>query len=120
MTEQLPTELRRSSRDPEALRARLEAWLQRRHPGAQVTALNSTSATGMSSDTLLFDATWDGTATSLVARVAPDAADVPVFPGYDLTRQANLIRLVGERTAVPVPEVLWDEPDPDPLGMPFF
>ena len=39
----------------------------------------------------------------LVARVAPDADDVPVFPRYDLPGQFEVIRLVGELTDVPVP-----------------
>jgi hypothetical protein len=42
----------------------------------------------MSSETLLFDAEWarDGARgpQRLVARMAPDTADVPVFPSYDL------------------------------------
>ena len=51
----------RSSRDPEVLRARLERWLARQLPeGAspRVPTVTSPSSTGMSSETLLFDATW--------------------------------------------------------------
>jgi aminoglycoside phosphotransferase (APT) family kinase protein len=43
-----------------------------------------------------------------------------VFPSYDLTRQFDLIRAVGEQTTVPVPETFWNEPSPEPLGAPFF
>ncbi len=78
----------------------------------------------MSSETVLFDATWNesgrGGTRSLVARLAPEDSAVPVFPRYDLDRQARVIRLVGERTDVPVPRVRWFEPDPTPLGSPFI
>jgi aminoglycoside phosphotransferase (APT) family kinase protein len=123
MTE-MPTEMQRSSRSPEVLRARLETWLRGHRPDAAITDLQGTSANGMSSDTLLFDAIWtaDGTAVErqLVARLAPDPEDVPVFPAYDLTRQFELIRAVGEQTTVPVPTTFWNEPSAEPLGAPFF
>lgn len=123
MTES-PKELQRSSRAPELLRARLTGWLRTHRPDAEITDLEGTSATGMSSDTLLFTARWSEDAGvaehRLVARLAPDAGDVPVFPAYDLTRQFDLIRAVGEQTAVPVPETYWNEPSAAPLGTPFF
>jgi ribose transport system substrate-binding protein len=47
MTEQLPTELRRSSRDPEVQRERFAAWLRTKHPDAQVVfGFNDNSAIG--------------------------------------------------------------------------
>jgi aminoglycoside phosphotransferase (APT) family kinase protein len=120
-------DLQRSSRDLEGLRRRLEAWLATKLPdGAApvVGSLEGTSANGMSSETLLFDAEWtdDGgrRPERLVARMAPDPADVPVFPSYDLDRQYEVIRLVDRLTTVPVPPVWWSEPDPGPLGSPFF
>ena len=119
--------MHRSSRDPKRLRAGLEAWLGGVLPsGAEpvVPVLEGTSANGMSSETLLFDAQWNegGTARGgrLVARVAPAAEDVPVFPSYDLERQFRVLQLVGELTKVPVPKVRWYEPDPSVLGAPFF
>src|SRR3954451_17124789 len=121
MTEQqTPPEMRRSSRDPAAQRERFAEWLRGQHTDATVTALEGTSATGMSSDTLLVDATWAGQPRRLVVRRAPDDDDVPVFPAYDLTRQFRIIRAVAEHTDVPVPATLWNEPDPEPLGTPFF
>ena len=99
------TELQRSSRDREELAARLGAWLVATLPeGAEprIHGLEGTSANGMSSETLLFDASWteDGAPCHhrLVARVAPGAEDVPVFPRYDLPSQFDAIRLVGELT----------------------
>jgi aminoglycoside phosphotransferase (APT) family kinase protein len=117
-------EMARSSRDHGELRSRLEAWLGTRLAGARVTALEGTAATGMSSETLLVSAAWteDGAERHerLVARLAPDAADVPVFPRYDLDRQFAVISAVGELSDVPVPPVWWCETDPGPLGTPFF
>ncbi|MBA2279715.1 MAG: phosphotransferase family protein [Acidimicrobiia bacterium] len=117
----------RSSRDPALVRAGLEAWLADQLPAGAapaVTGLEGTSANGMSSETLLLDATWteggNPRAERLVARLAPDGADVPVFPAYDLERQFEVIRLVGERSDVPVPRTWWCEPDAGPIGTAFF
>jgi aminoglycoside phosphotransferase (APT) family kinase protein len=118
MTE--PLEMQRSSRSPEVIRARLGDWLRTHEPDAEITDLQGTSANGMSSDTLMVDANWSGAPHRLVVRVAPDLTDVPVFPSYDLTRQFELIRAVGEQTTVPVPQVFWNEPSDGPLGAPFF
>jgi aminoglycoside phosphotransferase (APT) family kinase protein len=118
MTE--PLEMQRSSRSPEVIRARLGDWLRTHQPDAEITDFQGTSANGMSSDTLMVDASWSGEQHRLVVRVAPDLTDVPVFPSYDLTRQFELIRAVGEQTTVPVPQVFWNEPSDGPLGAPFF
>jgi aminoglycoside phosphotransferase (APT) family kinase protein len=122
-----PTGLQRSSRDHTDLRRRLEAWLVAKLPAGAapvITSLEGTSANGMSSETLLFDAAWiDRRSTRherLVARVAPDPGDVPVFPSYDLDRQYRTIGLVDRLTSVPVPPVWWSEPDPAAIGAPFF
>jgi aminoglycoside phosphotransferase (APT) family kinase protein len=121
------TELRRTSRDPEEVRRRLESWLVRRLPAGSapsVPEVHPTEATGVSTETLLFDARWteDGRPRSeeLVARVAPDQVDVPVFPTYDMERQFQVMRLVGEQSSVPVPRVWWLELDTRALGTPFF
>ena len=120
-----PADLARSSRDPQALRPRLETWLASRFPaGAGVSQLEATAANGMSSETILFVARWsDDDAPreeQLVARLAPDPTDVPVFPSYDLERQFRAIQRVGELTSVPVPRVWWYESEPRHLGTPFF
>ena len=114
-------DLTRSSRDRDALRARVTEWLAGR-VGTEVAVgeVTSPEGSGMSSETLLFDATWDGTTHALVARVEPDTADVPVFPTYDLELQYRVMELVGGRSAVPVPATRWYEADPSPLGAPFF
>jgi aminoglycoside phosphotransferase (APT) family kinase protein len=56
----------------------------------------------------------------MVARIEPPATDYPVFTTYDLGMQYRVMRLVGEHTAVPIPETLWFEPDPSVLGGSFF
>src|SRR5579864_2867699 len=121
------TDMQRSSRDLERVRIDLERWLRGRFPpGADVSipTLTTTSSTGMSSETLLFDAvTTEGGVPrldSLVARVAPDPVDVPVFPRYELGKQFDTIRLVAELSSVPVPEARWHEADAGVIGSPFF
>jgi aminoglycoside phosphotransferase (APT) family kinase protein len=116
-----------ATRDLSWTRSRLETWLTTRLPrGADpvVSALEAPAANGLSSETLLFDAAWteNGVARqhALAARVAPDPANLPVFPIYDLSGQFRLLEVLGEIGAVPVPGVWWSEPDPAPLGAPFF
>ena len=128
MTTPAANPVKRSSRDPEVLRTRLEQWLAGRVDavdGPRVSALSGTDANGMSSDTVMFDATWtssDGTAydEGLVARIAPDLDDVPVFPWYDMPGQFETIRLVHELTDVPVPTPRWCETDTTAIGASFF
>ena len=74
----------------------------------------------MSSDTILFTVESPAGIERLVARLSPDADAVPVFPTYDLDKQFRIMKLVGERSAVPVPVMRWYEPDPTVLGSPFL
>lgn len=116
-----------STRDPAETSTALEAWLARALPdGADPTivSLDAPSTNGMSSETVLLDASWieggERREHALVVRIAPDPANVPVFPEYDLDRQAQTMRVVREHCDVPIPTVLWSEPDPGVLGSPFF
>lgn len=109
-----------SRRDPEQVRENLRSWLATKVTDPVVENVHIPETTGMSSETLLFDARWDGTDRPLVARVAPAETAVPVFPTYDLEGQARVMRAVAEHSRVPVPAVHWYEPDPAPLGAPFF
>ncbi len=125
MTEAPQSEVKRSSRDPHVLARSLERWLTSKLGAeVQVSGLEGTSATGMSSETLLFDATWTDAGSQrsdqLVARLAPDAHDVPVFPSYDMDKQSRAIALAGELTDVPVPRVIGADNDPSAIGSPFF
>lgn len=122
--------LQRSSRDVTALPAVLSRWLSTVLPAGdspadpQVTVESGVDSTGMSSETIILTARWQEAGRpverKLVARVAPTAEDVQVFPSYRLDHQFDVIRRVAELTDVPVPRVRWLEPTGDVLGTPFF
>ncbi len=121
------TFLRTSTRDRAALRERLEQWLAcALGPGAepQVSALSGPGGAGLSSETLLFELAWRAGGErrngSYVARLHPAPDSMPVFPLYDFDRQVRVMRMVAERSTVPVPLIAWYETDPAPLGSPFF
>jgi len=119
--------LQHSSRDMSTLPATLSGWLATVLPeGAapQVTVESGVDANGMSSETIILTVRWteggEPVEQRLVARIAPIEEDVPVFPSYRLDHQFKVIRLVSERTDVPVPRVRWLEPTGQVLGRPFF
>ncbi|MBV8928840.1 MAG: phosphotransferase family protein [Mycobacteriaceae bacterium] len=119
--------LQHSSRDTSTLPELISQWLATILPGGatpQVSVESGVDANGMSSETIILNARWneDGAAVErrLVVRVAPTADDVPVFPSYRLDHQFEVIRLVAEKTDVPVPQVRWIEPTGKVLGAPFF
>ena len=119
--------MQRSSRDASTLPARLAEWLATVLPaGADpvVTLHSGVDANGMSSETLdprrRLDRGRRAPAGEYVARVAPAADDLPVFPNYALQDQYDAMRIVGEQTDVPVPAVRWMEPTGEVLGTPFF
>jgi len=119
--------MQRSSRDSANVPKRLAEWLAGHLPhGAEptITLHTGIAANGMSSETLVLDASWtekgERRAGEFVARVAPAAEDVPVFPSYRLQDQFDAMRLAGERSDVPVPTVHWMEPTGAVLGTPFF
>ncbi|OSC25157.1 aminoglycoside phosphotransferase [Mycobacterium vulneris] len=119
--------LQRSSRDVTTLPTVMSRWLSTVLPDAaqpEVTVESGVDSTGMSSETIILTARWqqDGQPIEqkLVARVAPAAEDVQVFPTYRLDHQFDVIRKVGELTDVPVPRVRWLENTGDVLGTPFF
>jgi aminoglycoside phosphotransferase (APT) family kinase protein len=119
--------LQRSSRDGAALAAAVADWLHTQLPdGAapEVTFSGASDANGMSSETILADVRWTegGTRRSgeYVVRMAPSAADVPVFAAYGLDHQYDTLRLVHELTDVAVPAPRWLESTGDVVGAPFF
>ncbi|MCX4760553.1 phosphotransferase family protein [Streptomyces sp. NBC_01275] len=112
---------RTTTRDPETLARRLTAWLDARLPGAAAVSVAVPASNGMSSETLLFDIEHPPSPVRACAlRLEADPSAYTVFPVYDMVRQYRTMRLVAERTDVPVPRVLWLEEDPGPLGAPFF
>ncbi|UDY24336.1 phosphotransferase family protein [Nocardioides sp. Kera G14] len=121
------TSLHRSTRDSNAVGDALTAWLTETLPsGAQpeVVLHAGIETNGMSSETVLLDVitTEEGQRVSrpYVARVAPRAEDLPVFPTYDLGAQFRAMHLAGTLTDVPVPPVSHLEETGNVLGTPFF
>jgi aminoglycoside phosphotransferase (APT) family kinase protein len=127
--------LQHSSRDTTTVPDVISRWLSTVSPASgrcpqpdgvtpQVTVESGVNANGMSSETIILTARWDEDGKPierrLVARVAPTEQDVPVFPSYRLDHQFDVIRLVGEKTDIPVPRVYCIEPTGDVLGSPFF
>jgi len=113
----------REGRDLEATRAAFAAWLERTHDArdVEVGPLTAPGATGFSNETLCFDLAWrrgeERIEEALVLRIQP--TENQVFPAYDLDQQIRCLRLL-EKTDVPVPRVLWYEPEPSVLGAPFY
>ena len=119
--------LQHSSRDVTALPSVMAQWLSTVMPGGvtpDVTIESGVESNGMSSETIIMTGRWseDGKPVEQkwVARVAPTAEDVPVFPTYRLDHQFDVIRQVGELTDVPVPGVRWIDAEGTVLGTPFF
>jgi aminoglycoside phosphotransferase (APT) family kinase protein len=119
--------LQHSSRDTTAIPDLISRWMAAVLPGGVTPRVNVESgvdSNGMSSETIVLTARWDQGGKPierrLVARVAPTDEDVPVFPSYRLDHQFEVIRLVAQKTDVPVPQVRWLEPSAEVLGAPFF
>ena len=116
-----------STRDRGEIANRLAEWL-RGVTGADempvVGGLDVPDKGGLSSDTLLADLSWTSGGERhdrhVAIRLPPPADAWPVFPAYDLGRQAAAMQAVRRGTSVPIPEVLWFEPDAAPLGDPFI
>ncbi|MCP4434535.1 MAG: phosphotransferase family protein [Actinomycetia bacterium] len=116
-------EITRTTRDHDELREQLRGWLSTKVEDAEITELGVPD-NGMSSETVLFGASWtqggETVGAELVARLAAAEDAVPVFPTYDLELQWKTIELVGRHTEAPVPRLRWLETDPSVIGSPFF
>ncbi|HXS64981.1 MAG TPA: phosphotransferase family protein [Streptosporangiaceae bacterium] len=120
-----------SERDPETMAAALGTWLAGRlGTEPQISGVRMPEFGGLSSTSVLFEARWTSKDQGLsgethcegsfVARMAPEAGAVPVFPTYDLPGQYDLISAVAQHSSIPVPRLRWNEPGGGPLGTPFF
>ncbi|HEX9033237.1 MAG TPA: phosphotransferase family protein [Streptosporangiaceae bacterium] len=116
-----------SQRDPETLGAALRGWLAGRLSLSEPPAISGVRmpvSGGLSSTSVLFEAEWTSGGAAqrgaYVARMAPEASAVPVFPRYDLPGQYDLIDRVSAACQVPVPRLRWNQPDGGPLGTAFF
>ena len=102
----------------EELAGPLTAWLAERL-GSSDVALKGLSRpeAGQSNDTVLCEVEADGGTLQLVVR--RQAAGTTIFREPDVVREARVLQGLAP-TAVPVPGVLWIEPDSWVLGTPFF
>ena len=112
-------------RDPSETRATLADWIEAHVEEAsdvEVSDLEAPPTNGFSSETILFNATWDEEGAPavdhrLVARIAPTGYTVFLDP--DFVGQCRVMRAVAEETDVPMPSVLGIEEDASRLGAPF-
>ena len=116
-----------SERGTGTLATALQDWLTDRlgRPGQlTVSGVRTPVSGGLSSTSVLFEASWISQGTrqggAYVARMAPEDSAVPVFPRYDLAAQFEVIGQVAARCSVPLPKLRWNEPEGGPLGTPFF
>lgn len=111
-------------RDPETFTRCITAWLASRIGDARELDVADVRVpgTGNSSPTVFFDAAWsDGVRRRherLVARI--QASDFQLMLDPDVLMQYRVMEAVAAQGAPPVPPVLWAEPDPTVLGVPFF
>jgi aminoglycoside phosphotransferase (APT) family kinase protein len=112
-------------RDLEKTRGQLRDWfceLLVDARGVEVGALSGPGATGFSSDTLIFDVSYtqDGEdiEVGLVVRIQPRGFQL--FPEYDLPAQYTIMKVLGERTDIPVPKMLWEERSGNVIGDAFY
>ena len=109
-----------AQRDPDLTRDILAKWLgdPARLPGARITDLQTPEFSGFSSETLMVDVECGDAAEALAVRVAP--LHYKVFPETRFAEEYRLMRILDSDTDIPVPPVLWYEPDPGYLGAPFL
>jgi aminoglycoside phosphotransferase (APT) family kinase protein len=114
--------VKRSSRDVARLPDILAEWLATQTGTApEVTVNSGVDANGLSSETIILTIAWpDGAAQQFVMRVAPAEQDIPMLPTYRLDHQFELLKLVAEKTDLPIPAVRWLEPTGELIGTPFF
>lgn len=99
-------------------------WVADRIPGAATETLQISAferpVVGQSNDTFLCSLMWSETGTrrelDVVVRIQSEDG---LFLDGDVIREARVVRSLA-RSPIPVPEVLWQEPDPSVLGQPFY
>ncbi|MCU1361247.1 MAG: Acyl-CoA dehydrogenase family er 11 [Ilumatobacteraceae bacterium] len=108
-----------SARDVDAqqVRADFERWLGSRHAGAAITDMQL-PGTGASNGTYLCTVDIGNQQTrELVLRLQPGENQ---FLDPDVIFQSAVMEALEANSHLPVPHVVWKEPDPTPLGAPFF
>ncbi|MGO9156123.1 phosphotransferase family protein [Mycobacterium sp.] len=104
---------------------KLTDWLSAKLPGAHdviVTDVKEPGSSGLSNETVLFTATWqEGEVQQIremVARVQPHGPGM--YPEYDLSKQATVIKALADKSPVRVPTVYFFEDEPGVFGAPFL
>jgi aminoglycoside phosphotransferase (APT) family kinase protein len=112
--------------DPEAAARPLALSVAAHHDASDVVVHEVTipASSGMSNQTLLFDASWTTPAGSrgrheLVARVHPPPG-TGLFMTYDAERERRLMAALAGDSLIPVPRVYFGEQDLSPFGAPFL
>lgn len=110
------------TQDFTSIRPGLTEWL-RSQLGAnsvELTVDESGLGNGMSSVTMICTATTDRGSKPLVFRLPPNPSNVPIFPGYDLDLQYDVMAAVAAGSGVPVPPLVGQEPTGEAIGVPFL
>ena len=103
----------------------LEAGLRAEAPGAfdafELASVELPPA-GQSGTTILFTVQWKGggapQSLDIVLRVQPGGHHI--FHTPDIIREFDIMAGIAAASQVPVPRMLWKEPDPAVLGAPFI
>jgi aminoglycoside phosphotransferase (APT) family kinase protein len=105
--------------DTESVRGALADWLAPRlgTTQLQLSAMERPRASGVSNETLMFEAQWSGNRAAFVARLQ---SDDPLYFDRDIERQYLMYDALASAPNVVVPRVIDHEPDADVLGTPFF
>ena len=112
----------------EALRAALERWLARALGAARGVSVGEFSRpkSGYSAETWMFGARAAGAASSARFVLRRETRDPAVYPQQapgeqvEVAIQYRAMRALATHSQVPVAELVGFEPDPEPLGAPFF
>lgn len=108
--------------DLPALSGRFAAWLQAQ-PGHQRSVVRNlrqaSSANGFSNETYRVTLAQPGRPDEeLILRLPPSRTGL--FPDYDLPRQYTFMQQLQQAPGLRIAPCRWLEPDPAPLGRPFF
>lgn len=106
-----------TTRAPGEVARLLQPWLDRRQPGARITAVEVPKL-GASSETYLLDVETGGGARHWVLRV--EASGNQIYQDPSVARQYRMMEELGRTGAVPVPALPALEEDAAVLGQPFF
>lgn len=111
--------------DSATLAGRLSPWLADTLAVSGEVTLNNIeipTASGMSSETVLFEAVWDNdgqrNTRGLVVRIPPSGEGL--FPDYDIAREGRVMAVVAAHSEAAVPGVVAAELTGEVLGGPFL